>query len=77
MVQEGDIIRIDIPKRSIDVVLPEGELEKRRATMDAKGNEAWAPVKVRPRKVSPALRAYAKMATSADKGAVRDVSKLD
>ena len=77
LVQEGDIIRIDIPKRSIDVVLPEGELEKRRATMDAKGNEAWAPVKVRPRKVSPALRAYAKMATSADKGAVRDVSKLD
>ena len=77
LVEEGDIIRIDIPKRSIDVVLPDGELEKRRATMDAKGSEGWAPVKVRPRKVSPALRAYAKMATSADKGAVRDVSKLD
>ena len=77
LVEEGDIIRIDIPNRSIDVVLPDGELEKRRATMEAKGSEAWAPVKVRPRKVSPALRAYAKMATSADKGAVRDVSKLD
>jgi dihydroxy-acid dehydratase len=77
LVEQGDIIRIDIPNRSIDVVLPKSELETRRSTMDAKGSKGWAPIKDRPRKVSPALRAYAKMATSADKGAVRDVSKLD
>ena len=44
--------------------------------MDAKGEEGWKPVKERPRKVSAALKAYAKMATSADRGAVRDISQL-
>jgi len=45
--------------------------------MEAKGKDAWQPVKERPRKVTPALKAFAKMATSADRGAVRDVSQLD
>ncbi|MEH6557867.1 MAG: dihydroxy-acid dehydratase [Oceanicoccus sp.] len=76
LVHQGDTIHIDIPNRTIDVVLPDGELDARRSAMDAKGDGAWAPVKARPRKVSPALQAYAKMVTSADKGAVRDVSKL-
>jgi dihydroxy-acid dehydratase len=73
LVVQGDIIRIDIPNRSINVLIDKSELNKRRKAMDAKG---WKPVKERPRKVSAALKAYAKMATSADKGAVRDISQL-
>ena len=76
LVEQGDTIRIDIPNRSINVLLDEAELNKRRKTMDAKGEAGWKPVKDRPRKVSAALKAYAKMATSADKGAVRDISQL-
>jgi dihydroxy-acid dehydratase len=76
LVVQGDIIRIDIPNRSINVLIDESELNKRRKAMDAKGAEGWKPVKERPRKVSAALKAYAKMATSADKGAVRDISQL-
>tara|TARA_R110001592_G_scaffold1874_46_gene11713 strand:- start:32299 stop:34140 length:1842 start_codon:yes stop_codon:yes gene_type:complete len=76
LVVQGDIIRIDIPNRSINVLIDESELNKRRKAMDAKGAEAWKPVNERPRKVSAALKAYAKMATSADKGAVRDISQL-
>ena len=52
-------------------------LAQRRAAMDDKGADAWKPVEPRPRKVSTALRAYAMMATSADRGAVRDLSQLD
>ena len=74
LVRNGDIIRIDIPNRSIDVLLSDEELAQRRAEQDAKG---WKPVEARPRKVSAALKAYAKLATSADKGAVRDLSQLD
>ncbi|QNN56094.1 dihydroxy-acid dehydratase [Diaphorobacter ruginosibacter] len=74
LVQNGDRIRIDIPNRTIDVLLSDEELARRRAAQDAKG---WKPSKVRPRKVSTALKAYAKLVTSADKGAVRDVSLLD
>ncbi len=77
LVEAGDRIRIDIPNRSIDVLLSADELNTRRAAMDAKGKDAWKPVEERPRKVSTALKVYAKMATSADKGAVRDVSLLD
>ena len=77
LVEQGDRIRIDIPNRSIDVLLSEAELSSRRAAMDAKGKDAWKPTKERPRKVSAALKVYAKMATSADKGAVRDLSQLD
>ncbi len=74
LVEKGDIIRIDIPSRSINVLLEDSELNKRRKAMEAKGDKAWLPVEERPRKVSTALKAYAKMATSADKGAVRDLS---
>ena len=77
LVENGDIIRIDIPNRSIDVRLSDEELAERRAAMEAKGKDAWKPVKPRPRKVSTALKAYARMVTSADKGAVRDLSLFD
>ncbi len=77
LVQNGDIIRIDIPNRSINVVLTDAELDARRAAENAKGPLAWKPSEVRPRKVSASLKAYAMLATSADKGAVRDLSKLD
>jgi dihydroxy-acid dehydratase len=73
LVRNGDRIRIDIPARRIDVLLSDEELAKRRAEQDAKG---WKPVQPRPRKVSAALKAYALLATSADKGAVRDLSLL-
>ncbi|MEG1203273.1 MAG: dihydroxy-acid dehydratase, partial [Comamonas sp.] len=74
LVKNGDLIRIDIPNRTIDVLVSDEELAKRREAQAALG---WKPVKPRPRKVSTALKAYAKLVTSADKGAVRDVSLLD
>ncbi|MFG6442446.1 dihydroxy-acid dehydratase [Roseateles sp. LKC17W] len=74
LVRNGDRIRIDIPNRTIDVLVSDEELAKRRAEQDAKG---WRPVEARPRKVSAALKAYALLATSADKGAVRDLSQLE
>ena len=77
LVEQGDIIKIDIPNRSINVVLDDVQLAERRSAMNARGDSAWRPVKTRPRKVTAALKAYAKMATSADKGAVRDLSQLD
>ncbi len=73
LVQTGDQIEIDIPARSINLMVDEAELKKRRQVQDKKG---WKPAEPRPRKVSTALKAYAMLATSADKGAVRDVSKL-
>jgi dihydroxy-acid dehydratase len=75
-VQEGDTIEIDIPNRTINVVLSDDELAERRATMELKGPEAWQPVG-RERAVSSALKAYAAMTTSAARGAVRDVSQLE
>ena len=77
LVEEGDTIVIDIPNRSIDLVISEADLAQRRAAMEAKGKQAWKPAAERPRKVSEALRAYAAMVTSADKGAVRDVSQIE
>ncbi|MCD8522723.1 MAG: dihydroxy-acid dehydratase [Saccharospirillaceae bacterium] len=74
LLQDGDIINIDIPNRSINVDLSDEELAHRRHEQDKKG---WKPVAERPRKVSTALKVYAKFATSADKGAVRDKSLLD
>ncbi len=74
LLEEGDEIIIDIPSRSINVQLTDEELASRRTAQDAKG---WKPVEDRPRKVSSALKIYAKFATSADKGAVRDLSLLD
>ncbi len=77
LVESGDLIKIDIPNRSINVDLSDEQLCQRRAAMEAKGDKAWKPVMDRPRKVTAALKAYAKMATSADKGAVRDLSQFD
>jgi len=74
LVRHGDRIRIDIPNRRIDVLLSDEELAKRRAEQDAQG---WKPAQPRKRKVSAALKAYAKLMMSADKGAVRDLSLLD
>ncbi|MFF5423962.1 MULTISPECIES: dihydroxy-acid dehydratase [unclassified Streptomyces] len=71
LVEDGDRIRIDIPRRSIELLVDDETLAARRAALGG----VYAP-KNRQRKVSAALRAYAAMATSADKGAVRDVSKL-
>ncbi|MBN50859.1 MAG: dihydroxy-acid dehydratase [Spongiibacteraceae bacterium] len=75
LIENGDIIKIDIPNRAINVDISDAELAKRRADMEAKGDKAWKPVKQRPRKVSTALKAYAMMATSADRGAVRDLNQ--
>ncbi|WP_043004494.1 dihydroxy-acid dehydratase [Comamonas testosteroni] len=74
LVQNGDIIRIDIPNRSINMLVGDEELARRREAQNAKG---WKPAQARPRKVSAALKAYAKLVTSADTGAVRDLSLLD
>ena len=74
LVQNGDRILIDIPNRAINVQLDQSELDARRDEQAAKG---FKPGKDRPRKVSPALKFYAKTVTSADRGAVRDLSLLD
>lgn len=73
LVQNGDIIKIDIPARSIDLDISEAELATRRAEQDQKG---WKPVD-RERYVSLALKVFAKFATSADTGAVRDRSMFE
>ena len=77
LVEAGDRIRIDIPNRTIALMVSDEVLATRRAAMDAKGKDAWKPAEVRPRKVSAALRAYAAMTTSAARGAVRDVSQIE
>jgi len=74
LIEEGDKIRIDIPARRIDLVISDAALDKRRAAMVARGKDAWRPN--RDRTVSVALQAYALMATSAARGAVRDISQL-
>ncbi|UVC15752.1 dihydroxy-acid dehydratase [Mesorhizobium onobrychidis] len=73
LVHEGDTIEIDIPNRTIRLAVDDAELAARRAAMEAKGTAAWKPDEKRKRKVTMALRAYASMATSAAKGAVRYV----
>jgi len=75
LVEEGDTIRIDIPRRTLDLVVSEGELAKRRLAMDSRGTAAWKPK--REREVSVALQAYALMTTSAARGAVRDIRQLE
>ena len=75
LVEEGDTIEIDIPNRRIHLAVSDDELTRRRAAMEARGDAAWKPVN-RERVVSAALQAYALMTTSADKGAVRDVSQI-
>jgi dihydroxy-acid dehydratase len=76
LVEEGDTIEIDIPNRTIHLAVSDAELSSRRAAMEEKGSQAWKPV-ARVRSVSPALRAYAAMSTSAARGAVRDVSQIE
>ena len=75
LVEEGDIIEIDIPQRRMHLKISDSDLAQRRAAMEAKGKDAWKPVN-RQRYVSQALQAYAAMTTSADRGAVRDISQL-
>jgi len=75
LVKDGDTIEIDIPNRGIRLAVPDNELHARREEQQARGDAAYTPVN-RQREVSFALRAYALLATSADKGAVRDKSKL-
>jgi dihydroxy-acid dehydratase len=73
LVESGDLIEIDIPHRTINLVVSDAVLAERRAVQDAKG---WRPAKDRPRKVSGALQAYAVLTTSAARGAVRDVTQV-
>ncbi len=76
LVEQGDIIHIDIPTRAITLQVSAEELATRRAAMEAKDKKAWQPVdRVRP--ISYALKNYAMLATSADKGAVRNRALLD
>lgn len=75
LIKTGDRIVIDIPARTIDVAVSMEELAHRRSEMESRGALAWKPA-ARERQVSAALKAYAAMATSADKGAVRDIGLL-
>jgi len=76
LIQENDIIDIDIPQRDISIRISAVELAARRVEMESRGKKAWRPA-TRKRKVSTALQAYAMLATSADKGAVRDTSMFE
>jgi dihydroxy-acid dehydratase len=75
LVEEGDMIDIDIPNRTINLRITTEDLAQRRTLMDARGSDGWKPVN-RVRYVSQALQAYAALTTSADRGAVRDLSQL-
>ncbi|MBB5420916.1 dihydroxy-acid dehydratase [Paraburkholderia atlantica] len=75
LVEDGDVIEIDIPQRKMHLAVSNEELSRRRAAMEARGADAWQPTN-RERVVSQALQAYAALATSADRGAVRDISQL-
>lgn len=75
LVKDNDSIAIDIPNRTINLVISDEELADRRAAMEAKGDRAWQPEN-RQREVSTALKIFGHFATSADKGAVRDKTKL-
>jgi dihydroxy-acid dehydratase len=74
LVKNGDRIRIDIPNRSIHMLVSDEELAQRRQAQNAQG---WKPAQPRPRKISAALKAYAKLVTSADTGAVRNLALLE
>lgn len=74
LVEEGDLIEIDIPKRKIHLAVDKNQLQIRRKKMDAKGKKSWQPN--RKRQVSKALKAYGALATSAATGGVRDVDQL-
>ena len=71
LIEDGDTVLIDVRARLLEVQVPDEVLAERRAKMDA-SERPWQP-KDRDRPVSKALRAYAALATSADRGAVREV----
>lgn len=73
LVEDGDMIDIDIPNRSINLRVDDSVLEERRAAQEARGDAAWSPLMERPRKLTKALKAYAMMTTSASQGAVRQL----
>ncbi|WP_208433744.1 dihydroxy-acid dehydratase [Bartonella taylorii] len=73
LVEEGDIIEIDIPNRTIHMIVDDIEMMHRHGKMEAKEKAAWQPVEERKRKISKALKVYAAMTTSAAKGAVRNL----
>jgi len=75
LVEDGDLIEIDIPNRTIHLVLSDREIAERRAAEEHRGADAYTP-KNRERYVSKALQAYAALVTSADTGAVRDLGQL-
>jgi len=72
-VENGDRIAIDIPARTIKLLVSDEELAHRRAAMQHKGADAWRPARPRKRNVTTALRAYAALTTSAARGAVREI----
>ena len=76
LIEPGDMIEIDIPNRSINLVISDADLAARAAAMNARADGGWKPVEKRDRIVSRSLEAYGLMSTSADKGAVRDISNL-
>jgi dihydroxy-acid dehydratase len=76
LIEEGDLIHIDIPQRSINVLVSDEVLAERRKRMEAKGVDAYKPLK-RQRPISAALRSYAALTTSAARGAVRDVTQVE
>jgi dihydroxy-acid dehydratase len=75
LLENGDVIEFDIPNRTVSLMVDEAELQRRRDAMNAKGADAWKPL-TRDRKVSKALQAYGLLATSASRGAVRDVDQI-
>lgn len=75
LIEPGDLIEIDIPARTINVLVDDATLANRREAMD-RSPRAWQPETDRPRQVSIALKVYASMVTSADKGAIRDQSLI-
>lgn len=77
LIEQGDVIKIDIPNRSINVDVTDEVLAERRVKMELRGKKSWLPVEERPRKISTALRVYAAMATSAAYGGVRDVARIE
>lgn len=74
LVREGDMVEIDIPNRTVNVLVTDAEMAARRVEQDKLG---WKPAQPRKRKVTTALKAYAALVTSASKGAVRDLSRLE
>ncbi|MFV0525521.1 MAG: dihydroxy-acid dehydratase [Acidimicrobiales bacterium] len=75
LVEDGDVIEIDIPNRSIHLRVDDEELARRRAAEEARGVHAFTP-RDRDRTVSPALQLYASVVTSADRGATRDLGLI-